>query len=245
MVLARLLTMAEGRQQNKQRDPFVDRFGLVLVVVVVTIALLLLVDVSRRFGDTTAAEVAVTALTGASLVLALLAARVSRIVVLIASAVVLVSVGGTVVSMLTDLSSTYYGPLWFVLVAATPFIVLRRILTHDTVTSGVLLGAASVYLLIGMMFMYLFLAIDRLGAGTFFGEPEASTGFMYFSLVTITTLGYGDLAPAGDVGRAAAAGAAVLGQIYLVFIVARLVALYTAFGSVIGRASRAKEDHQT
>jgi Na+-driven multidrug efflux pump len=68
---------------------------------------------------------------------------------------------------------------------------------------------------------------------------------MYFSLVTITSLGYGDLAPVGEVARAAAAGAAVLGQIYLVFIVARLVALYTAFGSVIGRASRAKEDRRT
>ena len=244
MVVARLLAMAEGRQQDKHRDPFVDRFGLVLVVVVVTIALLLLVDVSRRFGDTTAAEVAVTALTGASLILALLAARASRLVVLVAAAVVVVLVGGALVSMFTDTSTTFYGLLWFLLVVATPFIVLRRILTHDTVTIPVLFGAASVYLLIGMMFMYLFLAVDRFGAGSFFGEPEASTGFMYFSLVTITTLGYGDLAPASDVGRAAAAGAAVLGQIYLVFIVARLVALYTALGSVIARSSRAKEDHQ-
>ncbi len=237
--------MAEGRQQDKQRDPFVDQFGLVLLVVVVTIALLLLVDVSRRFGDTTAAEVAVTALTGTALVLSLLAAGVGRLVVRIAGAAVLLSVGGALVSMFTDWAPTYYGFLWFLLVVATPFIVLRRIFTHDSVTIATLLGAASVYLLIGMMFMYLFLAIDRFGAGTFFGEPEASTGFMYFSLVTITTLGYGDLAPVGDVGRAVAAGAAVLGQIYLVFIVARLVALYTALGSLIGRSSRANEDHQT
>ncbi len=245
MVLARLPAMAEGRQQDKQRDPFVDRFGLVLLVVVVTIALLLLVDVSRRFGDTTAVEVAVTALTGAALVLSLLAAGVGRLVVRIAGAVVLLSVSGAIVSMFSDAAPTFYGLLWFLLVVATPFIVLRRILTHDTVTIATLLGATSVYLLIGMMFMYLFLAVDRFGAGTFFAESEPSTGFMYFSLVTITTLGYGDLAPVGDVGRAAAAGAAVLGQIYLVFIVARLVALYTALGSLIGRSSRAKEDHQT
>jgi hypothetical protein len=225
--------MAEGRQQDKQRDPFVDRFGLVLLVVVVTIALLLLVDVSRRFGDTTAVEVAVTALTGAALVLSLLAAGVGRLVVRIAGAVVLLSVGGAFVSMFTDSVPTFYGLLWFLLVVATPFIVLRRVLTHDTVTIATLLGATSVYLLIGF------------GAGTFFAESEPSTGFMYFSLVTITSLGYGDLAPVGDVARAAAAGAAVLGQIYLVFIVARLVALYTALGSLIGRSSRAKEDHQT
>jgi hypothetical protein len=128
--------------------------------------------------------------------------------------------------------------LWFLLVVAAPFIVLRRILIDDTVTSATLFGAASVYLLIGMMFMYLFLAVDRFGDGSFSGEPEASTGFMYFNLVTITTLGYGDLTPAGDVGRAVAAGAAVLGQIYLVFIVARLVALHAALGLVIGRSSR-------
>jgi len=53
MVLARLSAMVEGRRQDKWRHPFVDQFGVVLVVVVVTIALLWLVDVSRRFGDTT------------------------------------------------------------------------------------------------------------------------------------------------------------------------------------------------
>jgi uncharacterized membrane protein len=206
--------------------------------VAVTIALLLLVDVSRRFGDTTAAEVAVTALTGATLVLALLAAGVSRLLVRIAAAVALLLVGGALVSMFTDVSITFYGLLWFLLVVTTPFIVLRRIVTHDTVTSATLLGAASVFLLIAMVFMYLFLAVDRFGDGSFFGEPEASTGFMYFSLVTITTLGYGDLVPARDVGRAVATSAAMLGQIYLVFIVARLVALYTSSGSVIGRSSR-------
>ena len=55
VVLARLPAMAEGRQQDKHRGPFVDRFGLVLVVVAVTIALLFLVDVSCRFRGPTAA----------------------------------------------------------------------------------------------------------------------------------------------------------------------------------------------
>ncbi|GMQ86339.1 MAG: hypothetical protein BMS9Abin07_1913 [Acidimicrobiia bacterium] len=234
--------MAEGRQGETQGGPFADQFGVVLVIVGVTIALLLLVDVSRRFGDTTIVEVAVTALAGVSLILALLAADAGRLVVRIAAAVVLLLVAGALVSMVAGTSTTYFGSLWFLLVVATPFIVLRRILTHDTVTTATLLGAASVYLLLAMMFMYLFLGIDRAGDGSFFGEPEASTGFMYFSLVTITSLGYGDLAPAGDVARAVSASAAVFGQIYLVFIVARLVALYTAMGSVTGRSPRAKED---
>lgn len=116
--------MAQGRQHDEQRDPFVDQFGMVLVAVAVTIALLLLVDVSRRFGDTTAAEVAVTALTGATLVLALLAAGVSRLLVRIAAAVALLLVGGALVSMFTDVSITFYGLLWFLLVVTTPFIVL-------------------------------------------------------------------------------------------------------------------------
>jgi hypothetical protein len=50
---------------------------------------------------------------------------------------------------------------------------------------------------------------------------------MYFSLVTITTLGYGDLSPVTEAARAAASATAIVGQIYLVFVVARMVGLYT------------------
>jgi len=88
----------------------------------------------------------VTALTGASLILALLAAGTSRLVVRVTVAVVLLLVGGALVSLFTDASTTYFGLLWFFLVVTTPFIVVRRILTHDTVTNATLLGAASVYL---------------------------------------------------------------------------------------------------
>ena len=51
---------------------------------------------------------------------------------------------------------------------------------------------------------------------------------MYFSLVTITTVGYGDFSPAGVIGRAAAGLEAIIGQVYLVVVVAYIVALFTA-----------------
>ena len=61
--------------------------------------------------------------------------------------------------------------------------------------------------------------------------------FTYFSLITITTVGYGDFDPAGVFGRAAAAWEAVIGQIYLVVVVARLVSLLRRSCSFEGTTS--------
>jgi uncharacterized membrane protein len=84
-----------------------------------------------------------------------------------------------------------------------------------------------VYLLIAVALMFLSLGLDSIQSQDFFGHSEPTTGFMYFALVTVTSLGYGDLAPATQEARAVAAIGVVVGQVYLVFIVARMVALYT------------------
>ena len=64
-------------------------------------------------------------------------------------------------------------------------------------------------------------------ARSFFNQgDQPTTSFMYFSLVTITTLGYGDLSPAHEVGKFLATAEAVIGQVFLVTVVARLVSLY-------------------
>jgi hypothetical protein len=82
-----------------------------------------------------------------------------------------------------------------------------------------------VYLLIAIAFNYVFLEVQRFGSVPFFGVEESTSSFMYFSVVTITTLGYGDLAPASDIGRYFATSEAIIGQVFLVTIVARLVSL--------------------
>ena len=86
-------------------------------------------------------------------------------------------------------------------------------------------GAMSVYLLIAIAFYYVFVEVQRYGSVPFFGVEESTSSFMYFSAVTITTLGYGDLAPVSDIGRYFATTEAIIGQVFLVTIVARLVSL--------------------
>jgi hypothetical protein len=88
-----------------------------------------------------------------------------------------------------------------------------------------LLGAVSAFLLIATAFDFVFLTVDAYQTTPFFGSEEPTTSFIYYSLVTITTLGYGDLAAATDVGRLASTAEAVVGQVYLVTVVAMIVGL--------------------
>lgn len=206
----------------------VDRFGFVLAAVVVTVFVLLMFDLPTQSAQTTTEEVLVTLLTSLTLVLALLASGVSRPVIGFAVLAALLFLVWAAVSFALDANSvSFLRWFWFLLVVSTPFVVARRLFAHQTVTTETLLGAASVFLLIAVAFMFLFLGIDAADPGTFFGSPVPTTGFMYFSLVTITTLGYGDLVPATEGARAVAVSLAIVGQIYLVFVVARMVGLYT------------------
>ena len=97
-------------------------------------------------------------------------------------------------------------------------------------------GALSVYLLIGVVFSFLFIIVETVVPGSFDGltfhiaddSPREFHSFMYFSFVTITTLGYGDLLPIQPAARALAYMEALVGQIYLTVLVARLIGMYIA-----------------
>jgi voltage-gated potassium channel Kch len=116
--------------------------------------------------------------------------------------------------------------IWWVMIAVvSPFLVLHRILGHERVTLETLFGALAAYLLIALAFSYLFLYLDRITTVPFFGAAESTTSYMYFSLVTITTLGFGDLVPVSDLPRYLTTVEAVVGQVLLVTVVARVVSV--------------------
>ncbi|RLE16405.1 MAG: hypothetical protein DRJ28_01620, partial [Actinobacteria bacterium] len=117
--------------------------------------------------------------------------------------------------------------IWVLIAILSPIVVLRRVLSQSVVTFETLFGALSVYLLLAVAFNYVFLEVQRFGSTPFFGVQESTSSFMYFSLVTITTVGYGDLAAASDLGRFLATSEAIIGQVFLVTIVARLVSVYS------------------
>ena len=115
-----------------------------------------------------------------------------------------------------------------VVLMATIAAIARRVLRHRAVTLQTLLGSLSAYLLIGFLFMALYSAVAHLDQDEFFagGQPANSSTLQYFSFVTLTTTGYGDFTAAGTTGRSLATLEALLGPIFLVTLVARLVAMF-------------------
>jgi Ion channel len=118
--------------------------------------------------------------------------------------------------------------------------ILRRFATRLSVTGSSILAAICVYLLVGLAFASIYGLIAAVGAGgVFAGASGDGTNAerIYFSFVTLTTTGYGDFAMATDPGRLTAVSEALFGQVYLVTIVALLVA---NIGASRGRASRSQ-----
>jgi hypothetical protein len=86
-------------------------------------------------------------------------------------------------------------------------------------------GALAVYLLLGLMFSLLVTAGARIGHGDYFaqGTDGSQSQHVYYAFTTMTTTGYGDLTPATSYGRAIAVVAMLIGQVYLVTVIAMLV----------------------
>ena len=86
--------------------------------------------------------------------------------------------------------------------------------------------------LVGLLFAFVYLAVADLRDAPFFAQEGAhqQSEYVYFSFVTLTTLGFGDLSPALGLPQALVALEALLGQIFLVTLVARLVTLWVRQG---------------
>lgn len=216
-------------------ERYVDRFGLLLVVTTLAVVVLSLVDLSRGPEDLASdlGLLIVSVFVGATLLLSLRASGVTRRYRLIADIAIGVGVLATSLLVLLDIFADGdprdVGPstpniVWILLATIAPIVVVRRLVHHQRASGKTLLGAVSAYLLIALAFNFGFLALDAFGE-PFFGQEEPTTSFMYFSLVTITTLGYGDLAAAEPLGRLLTTIEAVIGQVYLVTFVAMIVGL--------------------
>jgi len=114
--------------------------------------------------------------------------------------------------------------------------LLAFVLRARKVDLGIVLGSVCVYLLAALLWGTAYGLIERLHPGSFaMPGPVAGAALgdalQYFSFVTITTLGYGDIQPVTPLARLVSVLEAVVGQLYLVVLVARLVGLYTAVES--------------
>lgn len=214
------------------RRSYLDRFGWVLFLTALAVISLALVNLDSRTTLGLVASLLAIIVVGTTLLIALRASGLRRRLQRIADVVVILAVLVNATYLALEIvGAVQPSPVAtgrslsvVVLVTITPVVMVRRLLRHRRVTNGTLLGAISVYLLIPLAYFYVFLAVDAAG-GPFFGQSKPTTSFMYFSLTTVTTLGYGDLTPVSAPGRLLATSEAVLGQVYLVTFVAMLVGL--------------------
>jgi hypothetical protein len=141
----------------------------------------------------------------------------------------IVAVGGALAAIHlawgSDGSTGSIGIVNLVLLTGTVISVGLGVLDQRAVNTQSVLGALCIYLSIGMGYAFAYGAIAVLGSEPFFTQGTDGTLAIrvYFSFITMATVGYGDYTPAGDLGRTVAVTESLLGQIYLVTIVGLIV----------------------
>lgn len=209
----------------QQAIRFIDSYASLLVLLLANFFLLELID-DPRWG-----AIGSTLLAAAALVVAIsdpeTGHRVKRRHAATILACVLLAPLVLFVNSESLIGLTYLLPV-AILVTATLPVTLSRVLHHRRVTHETVLGALCTYVLVGLLFAFLYLAVADLRNAEFFAQtgPHQQSEFVYFSFVTLTTLGFGDLSPAVGLPQALVALEALAGQIFLVTLVARLVTLW-------------------
>ena len=112
-----------------------------------------------------------------------------------------------------------------VLIVATITAIAVGVVDQSEVNARSITGAVCIYVLFGLLFLFIYSAIALLGSGPFFAQGTDGTRALrlYFSYVTLATLGYGDYSAAGDLGHTVSVLEALVGQLYLVTVLTLLV----------------------
>jgi hypothetical protein len=180
-------------------------------------------DVQRAIG---------TALVGATLLLALYAAEIDAEKLRVAAVIVAAIVVAVIVASLSSKGSAVIGIAAIanalLLALAPPAVVVgvyRNLKEQGAVTVTVVAGVLCLYLLIGLFFAFVYIAVQNLGGAPFFatGAAAKSSNSVYFSFVTMATVGYGDYTARTNLGHTISITEALIGQIYLVTVVAAIV----------------------
>src|SRR5262245_4704205 len=211
-----------GERPRKIRQP--DRYGALLALILLDCVVIF---TSTHRGPSRwlpAVLVALTVLVGLDTSRTsgpwVLPTRIAAVA--IAAAAVVDGVTGNPTSL--GIIAIVQGAVLTILVVA----IIVRFLGHEQVTEQTVLAVICVYVLFGLIFAMFTFGLNSATDHQFFVQnPTPSfADFVYFSFVVLTTLGFGDLTPATDGGKAIVAFEALLGQLFLVTVVARLVSLY-------------------
>jgi len=201
-----------------------DSYGLVLLLIVATY--LVAVGVRDRWGSSIVLLIQV-----ATVWFVLRTSHAGRGIRIAADVFLILAAVGALVQAA---AGTEGDPSRIILLASivlyliAPFSVVRHIATRDAIDQETMLGAISAYLLFGMLFAFTYLYVGLVQSGPFFGaQGEASLPeVMFFSFTTLTTTGYGNLVPAENPGQSLAVLEMLVGQIFLITAVGKLVTVW-------------------
>jgi prepilin signal peptidase PulO-like enzyme (type II secretory pathway) len=189
--------------------------------------LLLLIGLLILMPENAVAQSVTTVVTAAVLIAAVHAARVRRRFVVIVSAVGGVAATASVVVTAVDARTTRTADtiVLTVLVVAVPVAIIFALRDERTVSMQTVFGAISIYLVIGVVYALLMTLAGRFSSEAYFaqGGDGSLSQRVYFSYVTLATLGYGDLTPATGLGRLLAVSETIIGNLYLVTAVSLVV----------------------
>jgi len=218
-----------------------DRYLLVFVLILATVLC------SAAIGDGPWGLIITLLLQTATLLVALSTSEAgpkSQAVAGVAALLTLLGVAGALLTGNEGVARLAYGVSMIALIAVTPIAIVRRLIAHPTVSITTVTGAANIYLLFGLFWATVYGFVGALlhqgtqtPAEAFFIASRTPVGsdFIYYSYTTLTTVGYGDLTSASQIGRMLSVTEALVGQLYLVIVVAVLVANVGKGRPVAGR----------
>jgi Ion channel len=198
-----------------------DSYGLVLLLILITYAL-------SATATATWAESLVLFVQLATIWVTLQAAQARRRLREVTTAFLVISAAVAILDLFLPRGPAGDGGMAVIsglLYVAAPVIIVRHLVWRRTVDTQTVLGAIAAYLMVGMAFAFAYRALGALQAGPFFGsQGEGSfSQDLFFSFTTLTTTGYGNLVPATNPGQTFAVGEMLIGQLFLVTAVAKVV----------------------
>ena len=207
-----------------ERHRFFDSYGFVLVLIIVTYVSA--VTLTEPWGATIVLFVQIAAVT-----VTLHVSHARRLALRVATVALLVSgiaAVGNLVQPTDDSLLPYLFACSTFLYVLAPFSIVRHVALRRKIDLETFLGALAAYLLLGMAFAFCYTFLADLQDTPFFGAAGdgSVSDNLFFSFVTLTTTGYGNLVPEGNPGQSLAVLEALLGQLFLVTAIAKIVSAW-------------------